>query len=126
MIARVRGCSTRPLPNLGEIIMSRIARSNDAAAGSIAVAVALALSGASLSARAADEPNSTGADSGAGALEEVVVTANKREESLQKVPLAVSAISREKLQAAGVTQFADLGKASPSLTIRPAEHPANS
>jgi iron complex outermembrane recepter protein len=104
--------------------MSRIARSSHLASGSIAFAVALALSSASLPARAADE--ATTPESTAGALEEVVVTANKREESLQEVPLAVTAIDKEALQAAGVTQFGDLGKVSPSLTIRPAEHPANS
>ena len=106
--------------------MGKIAKSNNLATGSIAFAVAVALSGASLSARAADEPNAASPESSAGPLEEVVVTANKREENLQEVPLAVSPISREALQAAGVTQFADLGKVSPSLTIRPAEHPANS
>src|SRR3954463_6277539 len=102
--------------------MSRIARSNNLSTGPIAVAVAMALSGASLPARAADDPGSTSPESSAAALEEVVVTANKREESLQEVPLAVSAISKEALQAAGVTQFSDLGKVSPSLTVRPAEH----
>jgi iron complex outermembrane recepter protein len=106
--------------------MSRIARFDYLANGSIAFALAVALSGTSLSARAADEPNATNPESSAGALDEVVVTANKREESLQEVPLAVSAINNEALQAAGVTQFSDLGKVSPSLTIRPAEHPANS
>src|SRR5689334_24693082 len=106
--------------------MSRNARSKYLANGSIAFAVALALSGASLSAQAADDPSATSPESSSGGLEEVVVTANKREESLQEVPLAVSAINKEALQAAGVTQFSDLGKVSPSLTIRPAEHPANS
>src|SRR5688572_6637153 len=106
--------------------MSRLARFVYLANGSIAIALAVALSGASLPARAADEPNATSPESGAGALDEVVVTANKREESLQEVPLAVSAINKEALQAAGVTQFSDLGKVSPSLTIRPAEHPVNS
>jgi len=79
-----------------------------------------------MAARAADEPNTTNPESGERALDEVVVTANKRQESLQEVPLAVSAISKDALQASGVSQFSDLGKVSPSLTIRPAEHPANS
>jgi iron complex outermembrane receptor protein len=108
------------------MIMRKIATSNNLATGSIAIAVAVALSGASLPARAADESNAASPESSAGALDEIVVTANKREENLQEVPLAVTAISREALQAAGVTQFSDLGKVSPSLTIRPAEHPANS
>jgi len=74
--------------------MSKTAKSIDLATGSIAFAVALALSAASLSARAADEPNAASPESSAGALEEVVVTANKREERLQEVPLAVSAINK--------------------------------
>ena len=106
--------------------MSSTVRSSHSARGPVAFAVAVALSGASLSARAADEAKPTNPEAGAGALEEVVVTANKREESLQKVALAVSAVDKAALQAAGVSQFGDLGKISPSLTIRPAEHPANS
>jgi iron complex outermembrane receptor protein len=102
--------------------MSRISQSNYLAAGSGAFALSLALCGAS-SARAAEDSTPAGA---AGTLEEVVVTANKRAENLQEVPLAVSVINEDALRAAGVTQFADLGKLAPSLTIRPAEHPVNS
>ena len=56
----------------------------------------------------------------------IVVTANKRSENVQKVPLAVSVVSPTQLKAAGVTQFSDLGKVSPSLVIRTAEQPVNS
>jgi iron complex outermembrane receptor protein len=60
------------------------------------------------------------ADSG-----EIIVTAQKRAENVQNVPLAVSVLGASQLQAAGVRQFQDLGAVSPSLTIRPAEHPVN-
>lgn len=41
-------------------------------------------------------------DAKAQALEEVIVTAQKREQSLQDVPIAVAAFSNEMLQKAGV------------------------
>jgi iron complex outermembrane receptor protein len=105
---------------MGEIEMSRVSISWGA------FALSLALCSTSQSAQAADVSAST-APAGAGeSLEEVVVTANKRTENLQVVPLAVSVITANALQASGVQQFADLGKVAPSLTIRPAEHPVNS
>jgi iron complex outermembrane recepter protein len=48
-------------------------------------------------------------------LEEVVVTAQKRSESLQKVPSAITAISGEELQQLGITQSEDLSKLTPGL-----------
>lgn len=57
---------------------------------------------------------------------EIIVTANKRAENVQKVPLAVSVVSPAQLAAAGVRNFADIGKIAPSLVVRPAEQPQNS
>jgi iron complex outermembrane receptor protein len=99
--------------------MSRVAVS----AGSAAFALLLALSSTSRPAQSADASAPTGTGQ---SLEEIVVTANKRVENLQEVPLAVSVISENALRASGVQQFQDLGKVAPSLTIRPAEHPVNS
>lgn len=48
-------------------------------------------------------------------IEEVVVTAERREANLQDVPLAVSAFSGESLQAAGVTNAQDLGLVTPGF-----------
>jgi iron complex outermembrane receptor protein len=56
---------------------------------------------------------------------DIIITAQKRAENVQKVPLAVSVLSAATLQASGVTQFQDLGRVAPSLTVRPAEHPVN-
>ena len=42
------------------------------------------------------------------ALEEIVVTARKREENLQDVPLAVSAISAEQIERAGIRSVEDV------------------
>ena len=56
---------------------------------------------------------------------DIIVTAQKRSENVQKVPLAVSVLGEAQLKATGVTQFQDLGRIAPSLTVRPAEHPVN-
>ena len=50
-------------------------------------------------------------------LSEVVVTAQRREQSLQDTPLAVSAVNAEQLQARSIFAFEDLESVSPSLTI---------
>ncbi|MDX2225037.1 MAG: TonB-dependent receptor [Rhodospirillaceae bacterium] len=41
-------------------------------------------------------------------LEEIVVTARKREESLQEIPIAISAFSADQLSRAGITKLEDL------------------
>jgi iron complex outermembrane receptor protein len=50
-------------------------------------------------------------------LEEVIVTARKREESLQDTPVAVSAFSGADLIAAGIDNLADLQKVVPNIDV---------
>ena len=50
-------------------------------------------------------------------LEEVVVTARKRSESLQDVPMAVSAFNTAQLQDAQVTGMEDLQRMTPNITL---------
>jgi iron complex outermembrane recepter protein len=52
-----------------------------------------------------------------GGLEEIVVTAQKREESLQNVPISITAFGTEKLEELNVTSFADYAKLIPSLSF---------
>src|SRR5690606_27826741 len=52
----------------------------------------------------------------AGQLEEVVVTAQKRKESLQETPLAVSAITSELLEQRGTVDVSQLTSFAPNLT----------
>ena len=52
------------------------------------------------------------------ALEEITVTARRREESLQLTPIAVTALSADALQERGITQLSDIEQAAPSLTLR--------
>src|SRR5882757_2512773 len=51
------------------------------------------------------------------ALEEVVVTAQRRSENLQNVPIAVTAITAETLQARGASNMTDMIAAVPSVTM---------
>ena len=51
-------------------------------------------------------------------IEEVVVTARRREEGLQDAPLAVSAYGSEALEYRGVTQLDQIAKFAPSLTFQ--------
>lgn len=52
------------------------------------------------------------------ALEEVVVTARKRSESQQDVPVAVSAISGEQMKQNNISTIADIAKIAPGLDQR--------
>ena len=55
---------------------------------------------------------------GSGAeVEEVVVTARRRAESLQDVPLAVTAISGEALAASGAQDLTDISETTPNVTL---------
>lgn len=51
-----------------------------------------------------------------GLLEEVIVTARKRSESLQEVPLSVSAMNTEELAINGTTNIGDIQSQIPGLT----------
>ena len=50
-------------------------------------------------------------------LEEVVVTAQKREQTLSEVPISLSAISGELVQDAAIKSFQELGQYVPNLSI---------
>jgi iron complex outermembrane recepter protein len=52
----------------------------------------------------------------------IVVTAQKREQDILEVPVAVSSFSDSALEAANVSDFADITRVSPSLTINGASN----
>lgn len=67
-----------------------------------------------LSALPAQAQQQEGADS---LLEEIVVTARKRAETVQEIPLALSAIDSQALERNGINGLADLPAHVPSLTL---------
>ena len=60
----------------------------------------------------------------AAQLEEVMVTAQKRVESMQDVPISVTAISGEQLTTSVVIDIFDLRSVVPSLEIRAVDPPS--
>lgn len=82
------------------------------------LATAAAVAATPAFAAAVSEVQSTAAATAApdtGQLEEIVVTANKRRESLQDVPVAVTAITAQTAAAVGVTDMVSLQTTVPSL-----------
>src|ERR1700753_2658531 len=65
-------------------------------------------------AHAADAPVASG-DS--DTIQEITVTAQRREESLQKVPMAVIALTADSLERSGIKETIDLDKLVPGLKI---------
>ncbi len=53
----------------------------------------------------------------AGAIEEVLVTARRREESLQEVPIAITAITGDDLQQRGVDSMQNMNAVAPNLSV---------
>ncbi len=74
--------------------------------------ISTAVLAAITSAQAQTPPAATGG----GGLEEVIVTAQKRAESLQDVPISIQAIGTQKLEELHVSDFDDYAKYLPSLS----------
>src|SRR5690625_3682518 len=55
----------------------------------------------------------------AAQIEEVVVTAQKREESLQTTPIAISAMTGDQMERMGITSFEEVAYAAPNLNLTP-------
>lgn len=56
-----------------------------------------------------------------GGIPEVVVTASKRKESIQSVPMAVDAVTSSTLQKMNIQKFEDVEKLVPGLALSPAD-----
>ena len=85
-------------------------------AGSAAIAAipaqALAQDAEQVAAEANEQAEQTAADSG-----EIVVTARRRAEALQDVPIAVTAYSGEQLEREGALDITDVGDTTPNVTL---------
>lgn len=77
----------------------------------------VALASAVVSACAAMAPTATAQNEAGFALEEVVVTAQRRERGLQDSPIAVSAVTGDTLRAGNVLSYADLARSAASVTF---------
>ena len=64
----------------------------------------------------AAQPAASSAEVG---IEEIIVTAQKRGENIQRVPIAITALSGEALQAKGILNVEDFARSTPTLTAAP-------
>jgi outer membrane receptor protein involved in Fe transport len=62
-------------------------------------------------------------DEESGGVEDIVITATKREENLQDVPISVQALGAERLDQLGITDFADYAQHLPTLSYSPSYGP---
>jgi outer membrane receptor protein involved in Fe transport len=83
--------------------------------GLLPAAILSQLAWAPLLAAPADPDSAT---ANGGGLEEIVVTATRREERLQDVPVSVLAFSQEKLDSQGLKNIDDLARLSPGLNFQ--------
>jgi iron complex outermembrane receptor protein len=79
------------------------------------IAVAGQLAGPSMAMAATGDADATASNNG---LEEIVVTATRRSERLQDVPVSVLAFSQEKMDAQGLKNIDDLSRLSPGLNFQ--------
>ena len=84
----------------------------------LAVAVAMASSSIAFApmawAQSADAPSTQ--EKSARTLDTITVTAQKREENLQKVPISIQVVGNQQLEQQNVASFADYAKLLPSLS----------
>jgi iron complex outermembrane recepter protein len=95
----------------------RLARSRASFSHSVAGCVCLALLGAALDAQAQQPQSGAGAAAESGALAEIVVTAERREEKVQSVPISVSAFTAEAMQSRNLTDIRSLGNLTPGVNL---------
>ena len=63
------------------------------------------------------ETQASNASSSAGFLQEVIVTAEKRVQPLQDVPMSITAVTNAALQNLGASTLADIARAVPGLSV---------
>ncbi len=74
---------------------------------------------ASQAATASAAASSTATEQGAASVTEIVVTAEKREQSLQKIPVAVSVFTGAQRDTIGISSVADVTNFAPGFTYNP-------
>lgn len=98
--------------------MSHLRHRHNVLSRSIRTLIALGLAGVACPAWAeADAPDVTEPPGEPTSMDEVVVTAQRRTQNLQEVPIAVSVVSAKTLDTLRVQDVNDVGKLVPSLTV---------
>jgi len=96
-------------------VLLRQARRRGAPPGLVALMVGLA--GLPLGTALGQQVGAADAGPAQDQLAEIIVTAEKRAQDINKVPISVSALSMDQLERAGVQSVIDLGSAAPGVEI---------
>ncbi len=83
----------------------------------LALAIAMALGGASLAAAQQPGGDADDAEADSARLDRVVVTARRQEETLQDAPVAVTAVSGQEIASQGLNNIDDLARFAPGLSF---------
>lgn len=102
--------SRRPSTLPGVARHGRVVSSTTTVAAAVFVALYGGLPGA---AQAADQDG----DSSGGSLQEVIVTANRRQQSIEAVPYSISVVTPEQMEASGATDIASLAVQVPGVSM---------
>lgn len=81
------------------------------------IVVICVLASTAIVARGQAQPESQPAESSQSQIEEIVITAQKRNERLQDVPIAVTAFDAAAMSALSLTDTQDLGELTPGLVV---------
>jgi iron complex outermembrane receptor protein len=81
------------------------------------VALALAVSGVLAAGSSWGQQTAANQQANQPALSEIIVTAQKREQNIQDVPISVIAISAQQIKDAGITDIKNLQNLTPGLTV---------
>ena len=87
--------------------------------GGAAPLAVLAMAGAAHAQAAPAAPAAAAAPGGQGTVSEVVVTAQFRQQNLQKTPLAITAVNAQMLENRNQTSLADVTAQAPNVTLAP-------
>jgi iron complex outermembrane recepter protein len=104
--------SVAPCLLVGSIVAMGVIQSDDARAQSSPTL--LAATGTA----GTDSRADTDSRVGSGALEEIVVTARKRSEDLQRTPISITAFTKQDLENHGVVSVSSLASQTPSLSFQ--------
>ena len=88
-------------------------------ASSLALAGALLLSAPAFG-QAASDPEQDPSTLDSGSSNEIVVTAQFREQNLQDTPIAITALNAEMIEARGQQNLSEIGASAPNVTLREA------
>ncbi len=104
------------------MVQGRLVRLSLGAAAGFALSIATPLFGQEAAPAPAAEP---AVQPKPGGVEEIIVTATKREANIQEIPIAVSAFQGDELTERGIDEVEDLTQVSPSIQINTSNSASN-